>query len=59
MKGAGYYDRHSTPQLSSVEAIQDWVDGAVASLPLPPPAQPVTVLDLGSLTSMYAYMEGV
>jgi hypothetical protein len=48
MKGAGYYDQHSTAQLSSIRALQDWVDDAVASVPLPPPAQPVTVLDLGS-----------
>jgi hypothetical protein len=48
MKGAGYYDQHSGAQLSALEALRDWVDGAVASLPLPAPAQPVTVLDLGS-----------
>jgi hypothetical protein len=49
MKGAGYYDRHSAVQLSSIQALQGWVDDAVAGLPLPPPGQPVTVLDLGSL----------
>jgi SAM-dependent methyltransferase len=48
MKGAGYYDQHSGAQLSAIQALQNWVDDAVASLPLPPPAQPVTVLDLGS-----------
>jgi hypothetical protein len=48
MKGGGYYDQHSTAQLSSIQAVQDWVDDAVASLPLPARAQPVTVLDLGS-----------
>jgi len=48
MKCAGYYDQHSTAQLSSIEALQDWIDDAVASLPLPDAAQPVTVLDLGS-----------
>jgi hypothetical protein len=48
MKGAGYYDQHSTAQLSSIQALQDWVDRAVADLPLPAAAQPVTVLDLGS-----------
>src|SRR6516165_5395010 len=48
MKGAGYYDQHSTAQMSSIHALQDWVDDAVTSLPLPAPAQPVTVLDLGS-----------
>jgi hypothetical protein len=48
MKGAGYYDQHSGAQLSSIQALQDWVDAAVANLPLPAPAQPVIVLDLGS-----------
>jgi hypothetical protein len=48
MKGAGYYDQHSGTQLSGIRALQDWVDDAAASLPLPAPAQPVTVLDLGS-----------
>jgi hypothetical protein len=48
MKGAGYYDQHSGAQHASIEALQDWVDDAVANLPLPGPPQPVTVLDLGS-----------
>jgi hypothetical protein len=48
MKGAGNYDRHSTTQLSTIEALQGWIDDAVASLPLPALARPVTVLDLGS-----------
>src|SRR6516164_174516 len=48
MKGAGYYDRHSTAQMFSIQAIRDWVDVAVAVLRLPAPGQPVTILDLGS-----------
>jgi hypothetical protein len=48
MKGAGYYDRHSGAQLSSIQALHEWVEAAVANLPLPALAQPVTVLDLGS-----------
>jgi hypothetical protein len=48
MKGAGYYDRHSAAQMSSIQALDDWVEDAVASLPLPASEQPVTVLDLGS-----------
>jgi gibberellin A4 carboxyl methyltransferase len=48
MKGGGYYDQHSTAQLSAIQALDDWVDDAVANLPLPAPVQPVTVLDLGS-----------
>jgi SAM-dependent methyltransferase len=48
MKGAGYYDQHSGAQLSTIQALQDWIDDAVGELPLPDAAQPVTVLDLGS-----------
>jgi hypothetical protein len=48
MKGAGYYDRNSTAQFSSIQALQEWVDDAVANLPLPDPPQMITVLDLGS-----------
>ena len=48
MKGSGYYDQHSETQLSAIQAFQDWVDDAVANLPLPAPTRPVTVLDLGS-----------
>ena len=48
MKGAGFYDQHSSAQLSSIQALQDWVEAAVVTLPLPAPEQPVTVLDLGS-----------
>jgi hypothetical protein len=48
MKCAGYYDQHSGAQLSAIEALRDWVDDAVADLPLPAPDRPVTVLDLGS-----------
>jgi hypothetical protein len=48
MKGAGYYDRHSAAQMSSIQALQGWLEAAVASLPLPAAPQPVTVLDLGS-----------
>ncbi len=48
MKGAGFYDRHSSTQLASIEALRDWVDRAAAGLPLPDAARPVTALDLGS-----------
>jgi hypothetical protein len=48
MKGSGYYDQNSSPQMASIQALRDWVDDAVANLPLPAPSQPVTVLDLGS-----------
>jgi hypothetical protein len=48
MKGAGYYDQHSGAQLSTIQALQDWVDDAVATMPLQALGQPVTILDLGS-----------
>jgi hypothetical protein len=54
MKGSGYYDRHSGAQLSSIQALQAWVDDAVANLPLPAAGQPVTVLDLGSSEGLNA-----
>jgi hypothetical protein len=48
MKGAGYYDQHSTAQLATIHALQDWIENAITHVPLPAPVQPVTVLDLGS-----------
>ena len=48
MKGAGFYDLHSGPQMSTIRALQSWIDDAVSSLPLPASSQPVTILDLGS-----------
>jgi hypothetical protein len=48
MKGAGYYDQHSDAQLSSIQALQEWIAGAIATVPLPEPGRPVTILDLGS-----------
>ena len=48
MKGAGYYDQHSSAQRSSIQAVEHWLDDAVTSLPLPDRARPVTILDLGS-----------
>ncbi len=48
MKGAGYYDRYSAAQLASMQLVQDWIENAVAILPLPPASHPLTVLDLGS-----------
>jgi hypothetical protein len=47
MKGAGYYDQNSRAQQATIHALQDWVDDAVATMPLPALAQPVTILDLG------------
>jgi hypothetical protein len=47
MKGSGYYDRYSTAQLASMQVVFDWIEGAAATLPLPPQTQPFAVLDLG------------
>jgi hypothetical protein len=48
MKGAGYYDEHSSTQLSSIRTLQSWLDHAAANIPLPEADGAVTVLDLGS-----------
>jgi hypothetical protein len=48
MKGAGYYDQNSAAQMSSILALQEWVDDGVANLRLPDPPQKITILDLGS-----------
>jgi hypothetical protein len=48
MKGAGYYDEHSSTQLSSIRTLQGWLDHAAANMPLPEVNGAVTVLDLGS-----------
>jgi hypothetical protein len=48
MKAGGYYDQHSSAQQSSIHALEDWVEDAVADLPLPIPPQVLTILDLGS-----------
>jgi gibberellin A4 carboxyl methyltransferase len=48
MKAAGYYDQHSGAQFASIEALHDWVERAVAAVPLPSLEWPITVADLGS-----------
>jgi hypothetical protein len=48
MKGGGYYDQHSTAQQATIQALQHWIEAAVANVPLPALTQPVTILDLGS-----------
>jgi hypothetical protein len=48
MKGEGFYDQHSGPQLSSILAVKHWIEEAIASLEMPAPPHEVTVLDLGS-----------
>lgn len=48
MKGVGYYDKHSSAQLASIRLVFDWLENALAAMPLPPNEQPFTALDLGS-----------
>ncbi|MGH7226499.1 MAG: cyclopropane-fatty-acyl-phospholipid synthase, partial [Gemmataceae bacterium] len=48
MKGAGYYDQHSTAQLASMQLVFDWIETAIAAMALPSASRPFTVLDLGS-----------
>lgn len=48
MKGSGFYDRHSTAQRAAMEIVLDWMAGAVDDMALPSPAQPISLLDLGS-----------
>ena len=31
MKGAGYYDQHSTAQVSTIQALSGWVEAAVVN----------------------------
>jgi hypothetical protein len=45
MAERGYYDQNSTTQLATIQALQDWIDEAVATMPLPGSAGPITVLD--------------
>jgi cyclopropane-fatty-acyl-phospholipid synthase len=48
MKSAGFYDQYSGTQMSSIDALRDWIDEAVTGLRLPDPPHAVTILDLGS-----------
>ncbi len=48
MKGSGFYDRHSSAQLASIRLVFDWIEKALADMPLPSPPQPFAILDLGS-----------
>ena len=65
MKGSGYYNRNSAAQLASIQALQAWIDEAVADLPLPPEPEPINILDLGSsegrnaIHGMAAIVEGL
>ena len=47
MKGDGYYDRNSTLQNATFAAVADWIDRAVATMPLPESRAPITLVDYG------------
>jgi len=47
MKGAGFYDKHSTAQLASIRLVFDWIENDIADMPLPQDPLSFTVLDLG------------
>jgi hypothetical protein len=51
MKGEGFYDRNSSPQWASIEAVLPWLKTAVSQMSLPDSGAPVTLID-------YACSEG-
>lgn len=55
MKGAGYYDKHSSAQLASIDLTLGWMENAFGAFP-PTSLQPFTVLDLGSSEGRNAFV---
>jgi gibberellin A4 carboxyl methyltransferase len=47
MKGGGYYDQHSSLQRATHAAVADWLDRAIAAMPLPDPTSPIRAVDYG------------
>jgi gibberellin A4 carboxyl methyltransferase len=47
MKGEGFYDDHSSPQMAAIAAVLPWLEDAVARIDLPDLSAPVTVVDYG------------
>jgi gibberellin A4 carboxyl methyltransferase len=47
MRGEGHYDRHSSVQGAALDAVSDWIDVAVAGLPLPDEPTAITIADYG------------
>lgn len=47
MKSGGFYDRHSSGQRSSIEALLPWVDRAAAEVQLPSDSSAITLVDYG------------
>ncbi len=47
MKGDGFYDRNSSPQMAAVAAVLPWLEDAVAQMDLSGSSAPVMVVDYG------------
>jgi gibberellin A4 carboxyl methyltransferase len=47
MKGDGFYDRNSSPQMAAVAAVLPWLEDAVARMDLTGSSAPVVVVDYG------------
>jgi gibberellin A4 carboxyl methyltransferase len=47
MKGDGFYDRNSSPQMAAVAAVLPWLEDAVAQMDLADSPAPVVVIDYG------------
>src|SRR5271166_4086676 len=48
MKGAGYYDQHSSAQLASIQLVFDWIEDAITAMRPPLDGHTFNALDLGS-----------
>ncbi len=47
MKGGGFYDDHSAPQMATIAAVLPWLDESIAQMELPQPGWPIVVADFG------------
>ena len=47
MRGDGYYDNHSSPQMAAIEAVVPWLEAAVEQMDLTAIGTPVVVADFG------------
>ena len=47
MRGDGYYDNHSSPQMATIEAVLPWLEEAVKRMDLTTVGTPLVVADFG------------
>src|SRR5579863_8499246 len=47
MKADGFYDKHSSGERASIEALLEWIDAAARGLALPHTERPITIVDYG------------